>query len=43
MELRARHFKRRKAQTISRLRFETQKKFRQKGGSFKREPIQGEC
>jgi len=36
MELRARYLKNRKTQTILRFRFQTQRKFHQERGSFKR-------
>jgi len=41
MELRPRHLKGGKAQTIPRLGFETQRKFSEEGGSFQSEPTQG--
>jgi len=43
MEPRARYLKRGKAQTIPRLKVQTQRKFCQEGGSFERGPTQGGC
>jgi len=39
----ARHFKRGRTQIIPRFGFETQRKFRQERGSFKKEPTQAKC
>jgi hypothetical protein len=43
MEVRSRHLKRGKINKNSRLEFQTQKQFRQEGGSFESEPTQGGC